>query len=296
MGRNAEKMARGRCSNETVLARHREWRGRLVKDALSRPVGVPPAGVPSSGEVRQGMAVLVTGRCQPQLLLRCLESIKRQSQPAALVAVCSARPIEALGVAGVEFIDVPDGCKRADALSQVLKSASRVRGIVFLDETVQLEPGCLSSFESAFERRPEVGLVSGFISREGRRHELDATPGRGSNWSLSDLETLVCAAVRPEVLQVAGDVGSKWTAITYPEIVASAAPRRASGHTAWSGRAKRYSAIALAQRASARLTLTWFLAAPWTEKARWLGQVFGQPRRTAHWVAWQLRAAAARTR
>jgi hypothetical protein len=86
--------------------------------------------------------------------------------------------------------------------------------------------------------------------------------------------------------------GIGWDAITYPDVLATAASRTSPAHRG----EKRYSAMALAQRTSSRLMWTWFLAAPAAEKARWLGRVFFQPRRAAQWLSWQLRTGATRTR
>jgi glycogen synthase len=308
MGGNAEAAARRICSNETVVQQQLELRTRLIAAGVSRSIEVPaPAISQASGPQRPGtqqggMAVVVNCGGDSVSLAECLKGIQMQTQPAKAVVVIGAAGQEraVAGEATVEFLPASSHITahttaRNTGLQHILQSAPLVRGIVFLTEAVRLEPQYLKLTESVLERHPGVGLVSSFLRYERTADDLEETPGPGGHWTFDTVDKMPCAALRVEALQSealqSGDVSATWTAVTYPDILASVVSLTHGSTLRGSGHRKRYSAMTLAVRGSARLKLNWFLAAPWSEKARWVRQVLKEPRRTAQWLAWQLRAA-----
>jgi len=312
MGRNAEAAVRRICSNEAVLQLHLDWRKRVTDAGASRSYSVPtpiaaetslqalPQGSPQpqGGTVPRGMAVVVTCLRRPDLLPGCLKNIGQQTQTASLVIVAGdARSRTTGSHPDVEFLEATSAAAaRNVGLQRVLQSASPVRGIVFLNEGVRLAPEYLKITESVLERQTGVGSVTSFLRYEGERDGRIETPGPGSPWSLGELDAMPCAAVRVEALQSCEHSSTAWTPVTYPDTMATIVGTPVSETLAEGRHRKRYSAMALAQHGSAQFTLQWFLAAPWTEKARWAGRVLTRPRRTANWLAWHFRAAAARAR
>jgi hypothetical protein len=109
----------------------------------------------------------------------------------------------------------------------------------------------------------------------------------------------VCMAVRaeaalPDAMCPVGE--DEWADVTYPEVLASVCPPARERAVSSAASQRRYSAVALSQRGSAKIAWSWFLAAPFTEKARWVGKAMMQPRRAAQWIAWQVRGAALKAR
>ena len=299
MGRNAEAAVRRICSNESVLQRHLEWRKRVVDAGPLHSFSVPaPTATQPSVSARQGMAVVVTCLGRPDLLPGCLESIRRQTQVAGLIMVAGdagCRP--AAGNPDVEFLEATSAAAARNlCLQRVLQCTPRLRGVVFVNEGVRLEPEYLRMCESVLDQQPGVGLVTSFLRNGSPRNDWHETPSLGAQWTAEDLDSLPCAAVRVEALQCGDETGAAWAAVTYPGILAAVISAFDPNTAAQAKCKKRYSVMALAQHGSAQFSLHWFLAVPWTEKAGWVWRVVTRPRRTAHWLAWQLRAAAARAR
>ncbi len=288
MGQNAAAAVSRHCSNHTVVKRHLELRRRLTEKATDQPAVMATDPL----EARRGMAVVVTCADRIDLLPECLGKIARQTEPAARVVVIgSSQALELCRGSGAGFVDGQTQSAREAALQQVFEAAPHVRGIVFVEAGVQLEPHCLSAFEAVLRHRPDLGMVAGFSFHAGQTADLNLTP----NFDLQALEATgecACVAVRAEALQQRHTGGTEWASVTYPEILTFGPARKASGGSA----KKRYSAMALAQRTSSKLMWTWFLGAPAAEKVRWVGRVLFQPRRAAQWLSWQVRTASTRAR
>jgi glycosyltransferase involved in cell wall biosynthesis len=310
MGMAAEAAARRICSNETVVRRQIELRERLVQAGTSRSTQVPAPATPQLPDNRrQGMGVVVNYGGDSGSLVDCLKSIHGQTQPASVVLVAGIKNVAgvktqlpaASSTPAIKFLEAPAGSTVSDLAALAGWGAAPgtvalLRGVVFLNEAVRLEPEFLKLSESVLERHPGVGLVSSFLRYERTPDDLGAAPGPGGHWTLGDVERLPCVVLRAEVLQSQGDVSATWTALTYPDILASVTSSLRRSAEGGAGHRKRYSGMTLAVRGSARLSLNWFLAAPWNEKARCVGRVFKEPKRTAQWLAWHLRSAATRAR
>jgi hypothetical protein len=298
MGQNAAAAVRRICSNATVVERQIDLRSRLLSGDISCAPGINIATTSlASEEPRRGLAVVIT--ClHPELVPDCLDTLKKQSQqPLMVIVVGNAHVGEVAVRAGVEFIESrrPVGPGREAAIKHVMRAAPRCRGVVFLNESVRIEPPYLKVCESLFEKEANVGIVSSFVSCAGTQDILQMASTHVSLRILDELDNFPCASVRAEALD-SFEEGRTWVAVTYPEVLASAIfqPHRRSAREA--GPKKRYSGIALAQQASAGLALSWFLAASWRAKAKLVGRALSQPRRTAHWVGWRFRAVAMRAR
>jgi hypothetical protein len=288
MGQNAEEAVHRHCSNSAVVKRHLELRRKLVEDtAVHAPVS---ATLPA--KTRQGMAVVVACGDQAKFLPPCLAQIECQTQPAALVLVTgSSLAMELCGQLGVEFVEASETRTREAAVRRMFDAVPNLCAAVFVDAAVQLEPQCLATVESVFQRQPRIGMMAGFLAYSDQADDLGLTPNVDAH-SLEFPDDCHCVAVRAEVLQhqPAGD--AEWATVRYPGILASVPTPKPVGASP----EKRYSAMALAQRTSSKLLWAWFLAAPVAEKARCVGRVLFQPRRTAQWLSWQLRALSVGTR
>jgi glycosyltransferase involved in cell wall biosynthesis len=281
LGQNAEAAVRRHCANSTVVERHREFR-RLL---LECPRTGEAVSLSSAGALR-GTAVVVHCGNRPELLPHCLTAIGAQTTPPAEILVTgSPAALKTCRELGLSFIESAEPCA-PDALPPViLDAASRVCGLAFVDASVQLSPNCLATIEAAFQRLPQAGLVSGFLSRGDKT--IDAVPAHHGPLCPNDFCHFPFVAIRSAALS---QPNAGWQAVTWPEILAASRP--GAGEPA----VRHYSAMALAQRTSPKLMWNWFLAAPLMDKARWMGRVFFRPRRAAQWLSWQLRTVSARTR
>ncbi|HWC99104.1 MAG TPA: glycosyltransferase family 4 protein [Candidatus Sulfopaludibacter sp.] len=263
MGRHAEAAVRGICSNEAVLRQHLELRSRLAQ----RPPSSVSVPVPTD---RDGMGVVVTCLERPELLNECLAAIANQTMPPrAIVAVVDERfAIAALPGCKVVPLASPSlAAARSAGVAALFAESPRLLAAAFLTQSVRLEPVYLSRADAAFRSRPDLGVLSCMLRYPAPENELDAGPSP------------LCEAVRAEAV----DSHAGWSAMTYPDILATVAAPRAAAP-------KRYSAMALSQAGSPKL-VAWFLAAPLVEKARFLGRVLSRPRRLGQWLVWQLRGA-----
>ena len=322
MGREAANAVRRICANQSVLRRHLELRARLVAagPGRSRHVPVSPCGrardTTSNGappiSERSGIGVVVTCLEHPELLSDCLASIERQSRTAKMVVVVAnealkleVEPIHRRCPVDWRFLYVPaassSGAKTLGA-TQLFSAAPLVGGVVFGRETARLAPRYIETVETVFTARPGIGVISSFV-RYGSI--LDAAPPPAPVCGLDFDDGLQCVALRSEALLAQGRLGGApndevspfsdgddWAAVTYPDSLVSVEGKHVTAHV--DGRKKRYSAMALAQCGCARTTLTWFMAAPFAEKGRWIQRVLTRPRHTAQWLAWQIRTAANR--
>jgi len=76
--------------------------------------------------------------------------------------------------------------------------------------------------------------------------------------------------------------------VTHPGFLVSILP--SVGRDALARPARlRYSVMAFIQSGSAHIAMQWFLAAPWQEKAQWIGYIFSNPQLLVRWTYWQLR-------
>jgi glycogen synthase len=294
MGRQAEAGVRRICGSEEVLRRHLQLRKNLAAAGTSCSLRIPAGAQAAltSPQPRRGMAVAVSCAESPGMLSACLESVARQSRPARLVMVAGATPVpDAACLPDVEYLPAGSPAEvRQRVWDRVRQLNPPVRGIVFVDQCVRLLPEHLSVCETIFEQQPGAGLISSFVRHESRGNMVETPSGLGTDWSARDLDKLPWAAVRTEAWPATERAGAGWAALIYPDILSSTVA------AATPSAAKRYSAMTLAQRGSARLTFHWFLAAPWMEKLRWAGRVLSQPRRAADRIAWHLRASAVRAR
>jgi hypothetical protein len=206
-------------------------------------------------------------------LAGCLASVANQTKRAQAVVIAveerhraAAQSIAKPILPGCEWVAADRFEARTFALKHLFCSAPLLLGAVFLRESARLERNYLAAVEEVFGSHPGVGQLSSLI-----------------------IDPDICIAIRAEALSA----GNAWATVTYPEALASVCPQRAAAE---GEKQRRYSAIALAQRGSAKIAWSWFLAAPLTEKARWLGKVLTQPRRAAQWITWQVRGAALKAR
>ena len=320
MGNCASETIQRICGNEIILQRHIELRRRVAKRGASISQQVP--GVKCSSSVRtthhSGLGIVVTCFDSLARLGGCIDSIARQSVPAATVVVVDGQ----LGKAGTSINRaVSSPAQKLLVLytsHQTLEEARRIgaealldatpglRGIVWIEEHVRLEVSFVSAFESVFERQPHVGLVSPWIFQDGPHSHLDPGPSPVTPTRAAALELPQCSAIRVEVLldaraarrEIATPAEAAvwwgalteggWSAVTYPGCLVSILPPVGRGAQATPAR-RHYSVMALIQSGSVHFVMQWFLAAPWQEKARWIGRILTNPQLLAQRIDWQLR-------
>lgn len=297
MGRAAGKAVRAVCGNQAVLERHLELRARIATTPAQRSSWIPArTGGMTPAVDHQGMGVVVTCFDSLEWLPGCLASIANQTQPArpVVVAVDNRHRAAAQSIAarfpGCDIIATDPDQARTLAAKHLLSQAPLLRGAVFLCESVRLDRSYLATAEEVFMRQPGVGRMSSLIGYGAS----------GNEWKLMPSAALdVCMAIRAEAVladAMCHAVEAEWAVVTYPEMLASVCPPACERTVSSAASQRRYSAVALSQRGSAKIAWSWFLAAPFAEKARWLGKVMMQPRRAAQWIAWQVRGAALKAR
>jgi glycosyltransferase involved in cell wall biosynthesis len=290
LGRNAEIAVRRICSTETVIRRRLELSQQLVNDSnTTTGVTAPVSAECRAG--RSGLGVVVTCCDRPDTIVPCIESIRRQSrQPAALIGTGSFQAKQAAEQLGLEFIEALPEIGRKQATEKFLSTAPGLLGVVFLTDAVRLEPDCLSICESLLNAEPEVGMVSSFVDAGPRGITYWANSTAVEKWNPEELRDVPYMAVRMQALRDLPTERSGWRAVSFPEVLATTVQRPHAARTWKSATKKRYSAMALAQRGSAQLSLSWFMAASWMVKARYISRAFSRPMHTARWLAWQLRS------
>ena len=295
MGREAARAVRSICGNERILERHMELRAGLAAAGAGRSRRVPTGvrGTMQPAPDRRGFGIVVTCLEHAERLAGCLDSIRRQTQaaegvvlvigPAQRFAAEQARPEGWTMVCTEEA--APERARRMGA-EALLESAPHLLGIAFLDQNARVEPSYVQTCASVLEQRPEVGAVSSWVRYEGQRIEYDARPTSLMPAAAND-SAIGYASVRVAAFLAGGG----WTTITWPDVLVSVDRPQSDSVGV---KERRYSVMALAQRGSANLALSWFLAAPLKEKVRWVRRGLAEPRRTARSLAWLARSAAGR--
>ncbi len=318
MGRQASEAVRRICNNRVVLRRHMELRSRIAQSgpANSRQI---PASRPLQANIesdRKGIGIVVVCLDDPELLIGCIEAVCKQTLPATTVVVAAERhrneierplatPANAASQRLLVLYTSVTSARAATRLGvkALLAAEPRLRAIATLDQTARVETSYAGSCESVFERQPGVGLVAPWLFYEGPYSELDPGPCPVDLVKATGSGLPPGAAVRVEVMLAAQRTQDEeadysvrealasggWTAVTYPGPLVSLIPPVSGGEQVQIRPERRYSVMALAQSGSAHFALKWFLAAPWGEKARWVREAIGQPRRILRWIVWQAR-------
>jgi glycosyltransferase involved in cell wall biosynthesis len=321
IGNCASETIRRICGNEVILKGHIELRQRFARRGAVNSKYVP--GVKRCRSVgdkrRSGLGIVVTCFDSLARLEGCIESVVGQSVAAAAVVVVDEKlkkvgsPVNPVVSARTRKVPVLytsgqslDAAIRIGA-NALLEATPGLRGIAWIDEHVRLKPSYVSAFESVFERQPHVALVSPWIFRDGRHEYLDPGPSPVTFAGAAKCESTQCSAIRVEVLldaQAARHANTTasdeapllwralsqggWSAVTHPGFLVSILP--SVGRDALARPARlRYSVMAFIQSGSAHIAMQWFLAAPWQEKAQWIGYIFSNPQLLVRWTYWQLR-------
>jgi hypothetical protein len=262
MGVNAAAAVRRICSNRSVLERQLQIRERLVRQGCSRSFNIPERSKDEKNpEKPLGIAVVVRSIGRPELLERCLNSIRNHRPTAILVP-----PGDLEGKAA----DI------RDLAGPALRSGRALSAVLFVHESMELEPRALEVLETAFERLPGVDLISCMIRLNDRRGGVEIP----STAELENPGSLAFAAIRAAALESRAQPAT-WNSIVYPEPLVSSSRRTPQ-------QPMNYSAMVLAQRSSLKLTFSWFAAAPLSAKARWLGSLLRAPGQITKRLMWQL--------
>jgi len=302
MGREAAQAVRRICDHRTVIGHHLKMRMEMAASGVLRSRSIPGGSATpllrvNSNHEPRGMGLILTCFDDPQQLPGCLKAIEAQTRGArtkVLVVHERFRDTQELTrLAGDDawcIVYAPSSSPalaRNSGVQAISKEAQELTGVGFLDEYVRLEPHFLEACESAFACQPGLGVLSSWREYSD---ELSAQPAPLLFKDALNEEFLRCAAVRtealPEILQSSDEgTAAGWTCLTYPDALNSVTPagRRQIA------RQKRYSVMAQAQHESAR-PLERFLSASLADKVNLIGRGIKQPRRTAQWVAWQMRS------
>ena len=264
MGMNAAAAVRRICSNQSVLERHLQIREQFARGGPSRSYHMPERPTDErKPEKPPKIAVVVRGIGRPELLERCLASIRNQTRAAAIVVPPGDWE---RGVAGL-----------CDAAGPALRSGLALSAVLFVNESMALKPRALEVLEAAFERLLGIDLVSCMIRIDDRRGGVEIP----STANLENSGSSAVVAIRAAALSSRKTLPAGWKSIVYPEPLVSSSRRTRP-------QPMNYSAMVLAQRNSLQLTLSWFAAAPLPTKARWIGSIFRTPRQITKRIMWQL--------
>ncbi|MBI2998699.1 MAG: glycosyltransferase [Deltaproteobacteria bacterium] len=228
MGRNASSDIRQMCKNEKIVARHLDFRSRIVKRGSKRslhlPLNLPWAGSRLSQESarrnpqndhKEGLAIVVTCCNTAQLLGECLRSLERQTQkPAGVVVVvdelADGRTVIFVDQArrnGWQVIHERNGgsasAKNA-GIEAILSSGLKPLGFAFLSPDARLDPRFVYVCESVLQRCPEVGLVSCWIRDAGAGDRIWIKPCPSFPYQWLSNEAAPFSVVRTEALREAG--------------------------------------------------------------------------------------------
>ena len=228
MGRNASSDIREMCNNEKIVARHLDFRSRIVKRGSKRslhlPLNLAWAGSRLSQESarrspqndhKEGLAIVVTCSNTAQLLAECLRSLERQTQkPAGVVVVVD----ESADGRTLIFADQawrngwqvihernggPASAKNA-GIEAILSSGLNPLGFAFLSPEARLDPRFVYVCESVLQRCPEVGLVSCWTRDPGAGDRIWIKPCPSFPYQWLSNEAAPFSVVRTEALREAG--------------------------------------------------------------------------------------------
>jgi glycogen(starch) synthase len=308
MGKEASASVRRICDNQAILTRQLSLRHRVVETGTlhSRSISTQPITYSRCG--RQGIGILVSCLERAENLAHCLDSIALQSLPSSVVLVIAAHFRDRLigllenvqlartGQFAVFYTsDLSPDAARLSGLNELLRASPQLRVVMHISQDARLDRSCALACDSAFSRRPRIGLVSSWILRE--EHYLDTGPVLldetencvGPPWFAIRAEVLLAAQHHSTTEELTLQTISRtltegnWTTVTYPATLVSLHASRKPSH-------RRYSVMALAQSGSARFAFRWLLTAPWRERIRWARRSLVQPKRIARWLLWQARS------
>jgi GT2 family glycosyltransferase len=131
-------------------------------------------------------AVIIATKDRPKILAETLESLSRQTRPAAQVYVSVSSPKDAPSGHSAEvtvLVGVPGGsAQRNTAIRQVPLDVSY---IAFFDDDVELHPSYLEHAVSFLEKNPDVVAISGILLADGNitREAAFALLQRDATWT-----------------------------------------------------------------------------------------------------------------
>lgn len=268
MGREAASDIRYICDNKRIVEKQIDFRDEIVRQGARRslrlPVNLPWARRPLSDEttrrrpeksLAKGVAIVVTCFNSGQYLDQCLQSLRRQVQrPVSVVVVddgsTEERTLKALNQARREGWQVVrkgnEGSVSAKnaGINAVLSSGIDPIGFAFLSTQDRLESVFVDVCEKVLQRRPEVGLVSGWArhSRADSWGWITPCPSFPYQWVSN--EAAPFSVVRTEALTEAGYfrtainyryddwdlvnavMAAGWIPVTVPEVLARCRVRR----------------------------------------------------------------------
>ena len=296
MGARAAETIRRICHNDAVVAKHIAQRKRIVEAGVTRSnrvAGVQDIPITLS-VTSKGMGILVTCFESPENLSACLKCIASQTLSTPVVVVAAQKFKTLIQTEGAPVIFMSDNSTQGLRLRALQASNPELRCVATIDQDVRLDPTYAAACESIFANQPHVGVISPWILRDGKQPDLDPGPSPMSLAAVAGTALPPYSAVRTELLQTDSTPTwdllrtGGWAAFTYPGPLLSLAP--SSGRSAHPRPKRRYSGMALIQSQSPQFALQWFLSAPLSEKARWLGRVALKPQRLTNWLGWQIRS------
>ncbi len=170
---------------------------------------------PHAGGGRDSIAAIVAFQRDVPLLEACLDSLQRQQRPAEAVLVAAPITVdvgttEAAGAAQkrgwrVVRANLP---ARAEAWNvgalAALEGTARPAALLFLDESVRLDPGFLDTMAGILRSCPEVGFASTWTWVRAGAGRVHAPPCPTFPYQLIGDDTGPALLVRVEALEEAG--------------------------------------------------------------------------------------------
>ncbi|MEL7447480.1 MAG: glycosyltransferase [Pseudomonadota bacterium] len=125
----------------------------------------------SKNSLKIAVGIATTGR--PEILLRTIGEVQKQSRAADRIVVCPARADDCMGLAeafpDVQIIEGGRGLPRQR--NAILKSVTDCDVILFLDDDFIVAPDYLEALETLFTANPDIIMATGHVIADGARNE-----------------------------------------------------------------------------------------------------------------------------
>lgn len=260
MGNQATLAIHQMCDNSKIVQKQLEFRRQLVAQGANRslclPNNLPWAKQPFDDETArrtaeataEGIAIVVTCFNDGQSLTSCLQSLRKQTQPATRVVVVDSgstdeQTLQALGKAEQEGWQVIRN-QAGDRISaknlgiiSLYEAGMNSLGMAFIDAKHRLLPGFIATFGAVLKQCPEVGVVSCWSEDDQAKGDIWIRPCPSFPYQWVFNEAAPFSVVRTESLREVGQfrsvmdqgyedwdlfnavMAAGWSAVTVPEVL-----------------------------------------------------------------------------
>ena len=253
MGRRASADIQLLCNNQTVLARHLEFRREVVGRAAQRSTHLSPSpGLPErriQHDGKSSLAIVLNAVENAQHMRASLLSIAAQAEKPALIAVEYVRgmrqreDIQALVEDFPEDLPIVtlEDSRIADLPEAALKTCRAqlpdLLGLIFIEGGQQLAEGAVAACGAVFRHASQVGMAAFWVQSSARKDDIQLTQALTFPRQDNNSAIYYPAAYRTAALEdfLAGDIDSRqanpdqdttyelasngWLAVTIPQVL-----------------------------------------------------------------------------